>query len=280
MADDTIHRTDGHTKAVFAFGRMQPPTEGHAYLIRSVIEVANNDADPSHSPNANEKHGSCGAMLHKSDPYIFPTSTHTEVGKSAGKSAKRRRTAKADAGAGAGESPTKSANAREAATLYNNPLMIDQKVKWLKKMFPEGVRIINTTSQDCKTIFKVLDKLLEAGYKDITVLVGADRKEDFETMFSNAKLAAALAAKEAVLSIRILPRPESAISGTKVRTMAARGKITEFVRSVKTGLMTDEDAREMLNEVRLGMGLEPIGASLEGGSAFQSRTRRKNRACK
>ena len=257
MADDTIHRTDGHTKAVFAFGRMQPPTEGHAYLIRSVIEVADKDADP----------------------YIFPTSTHTDVGKSAGKSAKRRRTAKAeaeaDAGAGEGESPTKSANARETATLYNNPLMIDQKVKWLKKMFPEGVRIINTTSQDCKTIFKVLDKLLEAGYKEITVLVGADRKEDFETMFSNAKLAAALAAKEAVLSIRILPRPESAISGTKVRTMAARGKITEFVRSVKTGLMTDEDAREMLNEVRVGMGLEPIGASLEGGSALKSRTRRK-----
>jgi len=250
MAEDTIHKVGGHTKAVFAFGRMQPPTEGHAYLIRSVIEVAGKDADP----------------------YIFPTSTHTE----AGKAGKRRRTAKASpaggAGAGAGAaSPTKSANAREAATLYNNPLTIDQKVKWLKKMFPEGVRIINTTSQDCKTIFKALDKLLEAGYKEITVLVGADRKEDFEAMFSNAKLAAALAVKETVLSIRILPRPESAISGTKVRTMAARGKISDFVRSVKTGLMTDEDAKEMLNEVRVGMGLEPIGASLEGGSR-----RRKN----
>jgi len=250
MAEDTIHKAGGHTKAVFAFGRMQPPTEGHAYLIRSVIEVAGKDADP----------------------YIFPTSTHTE----AGKAGKRRRTAKASPAGGAGAaSPTKSANAREAATLYNNPLTIDQKVKWLKKMFPEGVRIINTTSQDCKTIFKVLDKLLEAGYKDITVLVGADRKEDFETMFSNAKLAAALAAKEAVLSIRILPRPESAISGTKVRTMAARGKLSDFVRSVKTGLMTDEDAREMLNEVRVGMGLEPIGASLEGGFALKGRTRRK-----
>ena len=249
MAEDTIHKVGGHTKAVFAFGRMQPPTEGHAFLIRSVIEVAGKDADP----------------------YIFPTSTHTEVGKSA----KRRRTAKASAGAGAGASPTKSANAREAATLYNNPLMIDQKVKWLKKMFPEGVRIINTTTQDCKTIFKVLDKLLEAGYKEITVLVGADRKEDFETMFSNAKLGAALAAKEATLSIRILPRPESAISGTKVRTMAARGKLSDFVRSVKTGLMTDEDAKEMLNEVRVGMGLDPISASLEGGTR-----RRKKRPCK
>lgn len=252
MAEDTIHKVGVHTKAVFAFGRMQPPTEGHAYLIRSVIDFAGDDADP----------------------YIFPTSTHTE----AGKAGKRRRTAKASpaGGAGAGAaSPTKSANAREAATLYNNPLTIDQKVKWLKKMFPEGVRIINTTSQDCKTIFKALDKLLEAGYKEITVLVGADRKEDFETMFSNAKLAAALAAKETVLSIRILPRTESAISGTKVRTMAARGKISDFVRSVKTGLMTNEDAKEMLNEVRVGMGLDPISASLEGGSR-----RRKNRTCK
>jgi len=240
MAEDTIHRSDGHTKAVFAFGRMQPPTEGHAYLIRSVIEFAGEDADP----------------------YIFPTSTHTEIGKAT----KRRR--------------RESTNGRETAELYNNPLTIDQKVKWLKRMFPEGVRIINTTSQDCKTIFKVLGHLLEAGYKEITVVVGADRKEDFEMMFSNAKLSAELAANKTILSIRILPRPEAAISGTKVRTMAVRGKITDFVRSVKTGLMTDEDAKEMLNNVREGMGLEPIGASLEGGRAFRRNTRRKNRTRK
>jgi len=254
MAEDTIHTVGGHTKAVFAFGRMQPPTEGHAYLIRSVMEFAGPDADP----------------------YIFPTSTTD-----AGKSIKRRRTTKASASAsvpagGAGAAaPTKSANAREAATTYSNPLTIDQKVHWLKKMFPEGVRIINTTRQDCKTIIKALEHLLAAGYKEITAVVGADRKEDFEKMFSNGSLMAACAAKGATLGIRILPRPEAAISGTKVRTMAARGKLSDFVRSVKTGLMTDEDAKELLNEVRGGMGLDPISASLEGGSALKSR-RKKN----
>ena len=242
MAEHTIHRVGGHKKAVFAFGRMQPPTEGHAYLIRSVIETAGADADP----------------------YIFPTSTHTIAGK-------KRKTAKAAAvpagGAGAkAPSPTKSANAKELAELNNNPLKIEQKVHWLRKMFPEGIRIVNTTTQDCKTIFKVLEKLLEAGYTDITVLIGADRKADFETMLSNAKLAADLTAKEATLGIRVLPRPEAAISGTKVRTMAARGKITNFVRSVMTGDMTVADAKALLNDVRAGMGLEPIEKSLDGGT--------------
>jgi len=258
MPDDTIHKSSaGIKKAVFAFGRMQPPTEGHAYLVRSVIDCAGEDADP----------------------YIFPTSTHTDIGKAG----KRRKTAKASVNApsgGAGAkapSPTKSANAREVATTYNNPLTIDQKVKWLKKMFPADVRIIDTTKQDCKTIFKALDHLMEAGYTDITVLIGADRKEDFEKMFSNATLMAACAAKGVTLGIRVLPRPEAAISGTKVRTMAARGKITDFMRSVKTGDMTTADAKEMLNEVREGMGLEPIEESLEGGAR---RSVRKNRCRK
>jgi len=255
MAEDTIHKSsDAIKKAVFAFGRMQPPTEGHAYLVRSVIEFAGDDADP----------------------YIFPTSTVSELGKSG----KRRKTAKASnasappPGGGAGAPPvTKSAEARELAEAYNNPLTIDQKVKWLKKMFPKDVRIINTTTQESKTIFKALDHLLAAGYKDITVVVGADRKEDFEKMFSNASLMAACAAKEAILGIRILPRPEAAISGTKVRTMAARGKISAFRHATKTGLMTDADTKEMMNEVRAGMGLEPIESSLEGGTRKNRRTR-------
>ena len=255
MAEDTIHTSSAAIKkAVFAFGRLQPPTEGHAYLVRSVIEFAGEDADP----------------------YICPTSTVTELGKSGN----RRKTAKASnasappPGGGAGApSVTKSAEARELAEAYNNPLTIDQKVKWLKKMFPKDVRIINTTKQESKTIFKALDHLLAAGYKDITVVVGADRKEDFEKMFSNASLMAACAAKEAILGIRILPRPEAAISGTKVRTMAARGKISAFRHATKTGLMTDADTKEMMNEVRMGMGLEPIESSLEGGTRKNRRTR-------
>jgi hypothetical protein len=142
-------------------------------------------------------------------------------------------------------------------------------------MFPEGVRIINTTKNDCKTIFKVINHLLEAGYTDITVIVGLDRKADFEEMFANAKLAADLVARTATLGIRVLPRPEAAISGTKVRTMAARGKISEFTRWVKTGAMTNADAKELMNQVREAMGLESIEESLEGGGA--RRTVRKNR---
>jgi len=234
----------GVKKAVFAFGRMQPPTEGHAYLIRSVIEAAGEDGDA----------------------YIFPTSTHSGPKKS-----KRRKTAKASASVAASavakaNSP-KTEEAKELAEDINNPLTIDQKVHWLRIMFPEGARIINTTKQDCKMIFAAINKLLDAGYTDISVVVGADRKEDFETMFSNAAVNAKLMSKGATLGIRVLPRPEEAISGTKVRTMAARGQITKFRRSVKTGLMTDADALELMNEVREAMGLEPIETSMEGGGS-------------
>ena len=234
-------------KAVFAFGRMQPPTEGHAYLIRSVIEAAGEDGDA----------------------YIFPTSTHSGPKKS-----KRRKTAKASASAAATANSPKTEEAKELAEEVNNPLTIDQKVHWLRIMFPEGARIINTTKQDCKMIFAAIDKLLNAGYTDISVVVGADRKGDFETMFSNVSTNAKLVSKGATLGIRVLPRPEEAISGTKVRTMAARGQITKFRRYVKTGLMTDADALELMNEVRETMGLEPIGTSLEGGSGTRATTKR------
>ena len=124
-------------------------------------------------------------------------------------------------------------------------------------------------------IFAAIDKLLNAGYTDISVVVGADRKEDFEKMFSNPSTNAKLVSKGATLSIRVLPRPEEAISGTKVRTMAARGQITKFRRSVKTGLMTDADALELMNEVREAMGLEPIETSLEGGSSARANTTKR-----
>lgn len=244
----------GVKKAVFAFGRMQPPTSGHAYLIRSVIEAAGEDGDA----------------------YIFPTSTHEKkkISVNSTKKSKRRKTEKVSASSAAASAVAnspKTVEAKEVAEEVNNPLTIDQKVHWLRIMFPEGARIINTTKQDCKMIFAAIDKLLNAGYTDISVVVGADRKKDFEKMFSNPSTNAKAMSKGATLSVRVLPRPEEAISGTKVRTMAARGQITEFRGSVKTGLMTDADALELMNQVREAMLLEPIGTSLEGGRSFTRR---------
>jgi phenylpropionate dioxygenase-like ring-hydroxylating dioxygenase large terminal subunit len=35
---DLIKQTDGHIKAFFTFGRFQPPTTGHAFLVNKVAE--------------------------------------------------------------------------------------------------------------------------------------------------------------------------------------------------------------------------------------------------
>lgn len=62
-----------------------------------------------------------------------------------------------------------------------NPLNPDQKIKYMRKMFPDyAENIIN--NEDMKTIFDVLVGAQEDGYKKINIVVGADRLSEFERL--------------------------------------------------------------------------------------------------
>ena len=63
----------------------------------------------------------------------------------------------------------------------SNPLEINLKVSYMKKMFPKHKdKIINNTN--LKTIFDVLVKTHNEGYSNVRVVVGSDRVEEFDNL--------------------------------------------------------------------------------------------------
>lgn len=149
-------------RAVFTFGRLNPPTTGHAELIRAVIAAAHQGMEGGAPP---------------ADAYIFPSSTVSEP--------------------------------------ERNPLTIRQKIAIIKREFPDPgvVRIVDTT--DINGPVKVRNALRDAGYEDITCVVGQqERGNSFARCMPGVRCVMA-------------GRPEGfnsrnggAISGTKVREAA------------------------------------------------------------
>lgn len=137
-----------------------------------------------------------------------------------------------------------------------NPLSVDDKVFYLKKMYPEStVKFINTTECDCTTIFKIIDKLKSAGYTGITMAVGSDRVESFQKILRGVGVNVIPAGEARVVNAS---NSTKAMSGTKMREAAVAGNIEAFKKGVLIGSMTDVDAMNLLNLVRQGLGYERI----------------------
>jgi hypothetical protein len=62
-----------------------------------------------------------------------------------------------------------------------DPLNPPQKIKYMRKMFPEfKKKIVN--NQSLTTIFEVLRNIYEDGFKKVNIIVGADRVSEFERL--------------------------------------------------------------------------------------------------
>ena len=64
-----------------------------------------------------------------------------------------------------------------------NPLTYDQKVKHTRKMFPQHARNV-LINKDVKTVFDAATSLYDQGFKRITMVVGADRITEFQTLLN------------------------------------------------------------------------------------------------
>ena len=131
-----------------------------------------------------------------------------------------------------------------------NPLSIYQKVHYLKLMHgARGVRFINTTECGCRNMFSVIDVLVSAGYEQLSFVVGSDRVKEFTRLMKKFPF------------ITVLPagavRTAKTMSGTKMRAAAVRSDFESFKAGVITGDLHEEDARIMMRDVRVGLGLLP-----------------------
>jgi hypothetical protein len=230
MSGDPITQ-NGTNKAIFTFGRFQPPTIGHKVLIDSLEQAAQ----------------AMGA-----DAYVFVSSRCNDLPKYL-KSRKYKSMI--------------DTNTFETCDTNENPLSVYQKVTWLQKMYPDSsVRFINTTEQDCRTIFAIADKLRTAGYTSMTMMVGSDRVPSFEKMFEMSENIEVIAAG----TKRNNSNKPSGMSGTKMRQAAVKGDLNAFKAGVLIGDMTEQDAKELMNQIREGLGYE----AMTGGRIHRAKTRR------
>jgi len=185
---------DKGNKLIFAFGRFNPPTTGHAKLMKEVITQARKN-------NAN---------------HIVYASASTD----------RR----------------------------SNPLDVNTKVKFMKKMFPQNnIKAAGGNQRTFMEILKFFDKM----YGEIIMIAGSDRVREFQALANkyNGK-------DYNYKSIKLVSSGErdpdaegvSGMSASKMREMAKNNDYRNFKSGV-TGL-SDSETRELFNAVKKGMGIK------------------------
>lgn len=152
-----------------------------------------------------------------------------------------------------------------------NPLPVDRKLHYLNLMFP-GINFVGAT--DSQRTFIEAVKALNSKYKNLVMVAGSDRVPEYQRILNQYN------GKEFKYnSIKVMSAGErdpdsddvSGMSATKMRELAAKGKFTDYIekkkhiKGFKSGLpvtMRDIDGKRLMNDVRVGMGLEPIKEQL------------------
>jgi len=144
--------------------------------------------------------------------------------------------------------PSRSQDAKK------NPLDPDMKISYMKKIFPDyEEEIINDS--EMKTIFDVLSTAFEDGYKNVNIIVGADRQAEFENLatkyngelydFDNIR----------VISAGVRDADAAGVEGmsaSKLRKAVADDDFKGFKSGMPKGVK-DADTQAIFDAVRTGM---------------------------
>ena len=138
-----------------------------------------------------------------------------------------------------------------------NPLDPDMKVSYMRKMFPDfEEQIIN--DPDMRSIFDVLTAASEEGYKNINIVVGADRQAEFDNLAQ--KYNGELYDFDLIRVISAGVRDADAegvegMSASKMRKAVADGDFESFRKGTPKEL-DDGDTQALFDAVRQGMGIK------------------------
>ena len=135
-----------------------------------------------------------------------------------------------------------------------NPLDPDMKISYMKKMFPDfEEEIINDA--EMVSIFDVLTTASEDGYKNVNIIVGADRQAEFENLatkyngelydFDNIR----------VISAGVRDADAAGVEGmsaSKLRKAVADDDFASFKKGMPKAVK-DADAQAIFDSVRTGM---------------------------
>ena len=151
-----------------------------------------------------------------------------------------------------------------------NPLDPDMKVSYMRKMFPKfKEQVIN--DPEMKSIFDVLVAANEEGYKNINIIVGADRQGEFENLAQ--KYNGQLYDFDLIRTISAGPREEDAkgiegVSASKQRKAVVDDDFNAFKRGLPKGI-NDGDAMALFSAVRQGMKIKAAAKVKEEFATWQ-----------
>jgi len=155
-----------------------------------------------------------------------------------------------------------------------NPLDPDMKVSYMKKLFPDyKENIINDS--EMKTIFDVLTTANEDGFRNVNIIVGADRQAEFENLAT--KYNGDLYDFDTIRVISAGVRDADAegvegMSASKMRKAVADDDFAAFKRGLPKGTK-DADTQALFDAVRTGMKVKK-GSTTKKKSDAEVRTAR------
>ena len=136
-----------------------------------------------------------------------------------------------------------------------HPLKLDEKVKFMRKMFPRHARSI-MADDDCKNLLQVCSKLYEQGFRGITVATSENNAAELRSLLSayNGKKqvdGSFYHFKEGVSVVAVVNTDPDA--STVLRESAVANDLELFSRGLPVAL---KETRELFNAVRAGLGLK------------------------
>ena len=138
-----------------------------------------------------------------------------------------------------------------------NPLDPDMKVSFMRKMFPDYEdQIVNDA--EMVSIFNVLTTAYEEGYKNVNIIVGADRQAEFENLANKYNKDLYDFKQIRVISAGVRDADAEGVEGmsaSKMRKAVTDDNYEAFKQGTPKGL-NDGEVRSLFDAVRAGMGVK------------------------
>ena len=136
-----------------------------------------------------------------------------------------------------------------------NPLDPDMKVSYMRKMFPKyEEQIVNDS--EMISIFNVLTTAYEEGYKNVNIIVGADRQAEFENLANKYNKDLYDFKQIRVISAGVRDADAEGVEGmsaSKMRKAVMDDDFEAFKKGTPKGI-NDGETRTLFDAVRAGMG--------------------------
>ncbi len=155
-----------------------------------------------------------------------------------------------------------------------NPLSKDQIFKYLKKAFPRAKKTFQTRST-ARTALEVAVEL-SGKYDKLVMVVGSDRVSDFTSLLNTYNGIKSKHGSYEYKEIDIVSAGErdpdavgaSGMSASKMREAAVQGDFNLFRTGIPSA-MSDKDAKNMMNDVRVGLKLDVIREGMKRRRGLQ-----------